>query len=110
MAVGAKSVADVHSRDLLKMAVVDVVGTRGETAESRPLPPGQDVLVVIGLGSEVGGSSPFADRMEPDDVSVRVEDLGTVGVCARVTFGGDEDVASADVPLGCEDRDLRRRS
>jgi hypothetical protein len=99
VAVRAKPVAGVDGGDLLVAVVVDVVGAIRQAAEAGALPPRQDRLAPVGLGSEVGGGLTLRDRVEPDDVAAFVEDLGAVGVRARVAGRGDEDVASADVSL-----------
>ena len=108
MAVGAVAVAGVDGRDLLVVAVVDVVAAFGEAAEPGALPPGQNRLPVIGLRAEVGRLLAARHRLEPHDVALLVEDLGAVGVFVGATERRDEEVAVADVALG-EDRDRGRR-
>ena len=87
MAVGAQAVAGADGRDLLVVVVVDVVGAAGEPAEAGSLPPREDGATVVGLRAEVRGRLALRDRLEPDDVAARVEDLGTVGVGARSPVG-----------------------
>jgi hypothetical protein len=93
--VGCITVAGIDGGDLLVVAVVDVVGSIGQAAKVRALPPRQDQLPVVGLGPEVRGSLLGRDGMEPDDLPTAADDLGPVGVGAAVTGGRDEVVPAA---------------
>ena len=109
MPVRAEAVAGVDGRDLLVAVVVDVVGAGGQAAEAGALPEGEDGLTAVGLGAEVGRGQALRDGMEPDDVAVAVEDLGAVGVRARVAGRGDEDVAVPLRSVRGEEGQRRRR-
>ena len=114
------SVACSRATDVVVLVDDDVFAGFGRPGlRHRPLPPAEHRLAAVALQGEVGATTSFRDRLEPDRLQVAAEDhrpaLPADRRFVQVVEVGGEDVAGREAPRdlpgldALDDRRVQRR-